>query len=186
MSLILHPSVHFVCAAQDTPLAENAHLTTRLGSSLGKEAFRGLIGGAYQLHKDLGSSRTASASSQMKRKALTKAVLLERPKMPPYKEGLFGYLLPVPSEHYHLYGNRERERKRRLNEMSLEEGINHQHTMGPGYVSVHFSLERLLHLVTPSRELPFCSIAAPAWSRGAEGPPACTTKHHGDFLTVLG
>lgn len=87
MSLILHPSVHFVCIAQDTPLAENAHLT-RLGGSFGKQAFRELIMG-LQLHKDLGSSRTASANSQMKSKALTKAVLSERTKMPPYKEGLF-------------------------------------------------------------------------------------------------
>lgn len=125
MSLILHPSVHFVCTAQDMPLAENAHLTTRLGGSFGKQAFRELIGGAYQLHKDLGSSRTASADIQMKRKALTKAVLLERPKMPPYKEGLFVCLLPVPSEYYHLYGKREGKKQRRLNEMSLEEGTKH-------------------------------------------------------------
>lgn len=71
----------------------------------------GSLSGDLHLHKDLGSSRTASANSQMKSKALTKAVLLERTKMPPHKEGLFVCLLPVPSEYYHLYGKRERKEK---------------------------------------------------------------------------
>lgn len=123
MSLVLHPSVHFVCIAQDMLLAENAHLTTRLGGSFGKQAFR-----AYQGAGRLTNSRrtwaAASANSQKKRKALIKGVLLERKTEKASKQRR-PVSMSTASAIITTCTARERERKRRSNQMSLDEGTNH-------------------------------------------------------------
>lgn len=186
MSLVLQPSVHFVCIAQDMPPAENAHLTTRLGGSFGKQAFKAYRWGLTN------SRRTWAAAGQPVQTAKWKGKLWqkqscwkEKPKRPLYKEGLFVCLLPVPSEYYLLYGKRERK------EMEIKWDVTRggnkplAHHGTRLWLSVHFSLETQLHLVTPNMVLPFCSIAAPGLVQRNWGPSAHTTKHRGDFLTVL-
>lgn len=92
-------------------------------------------------------------------------------------------LLPVPSEYYHLYGKRERKEKEIKWDVTRGWNKPLAHHGSRLWLSVHFSLERLLHLVTPNMELPFCSRATPEGLHNKA--PQWFFNHHDDFLTTM-
>lgn len=188
MSLISHPSVHLVCIAQDVSLAENAHLTTRLGGSFGKQAFREIIGGL------MSSTRTWAAAGQPVQTAKQKGKLWQ--KQPRWKDQkclhtkkACLYVCCQCHQSITTCMARERERKWRLNEMSLEEGTNTSTPWDQAVTLSAFQPGEAAALSDPKQELPLCSsrlsqeglralslhIQAPWWFSNSAGNKILST-----------